>query len=194
MQIDKEILSGISKGDEKTIFQLYRLCYDDLYMVCRRYVSNEDEIGGLLNSAFLKIVKNIKTYNLSIPFEAWIRRIMINTSIDYYRKNKKYRDVISYPSEEQTIENNNLAVDYNVADQQFDVDQLLSMIDMLPAATKTVFNLYAIDGYSHREIGDMLNMSEGTSKWHLSTARKRLQSMLVFEMNKNLVNVNSGDR
>ena len=190
MLIDKRFVSGISNGDEKTIYQLYQHCYDDLYLVCRRYVTNTDEIGSLLNGAFLKIVKNIHNYDSRIPFEAWIRRIMINTAIDYYRKHKKYRETIQYPDEDRIIVNSDHAVDYNDADQQFDAEQLLEMINVLPPATKAVFNLFAIDGYSHKEIGEMLNMSEGTSKWHLSTARKKLQEQIAMELKSNLINQN----
>lgn len=190
MQIDKRLVEGISKGNEKCIYQLYRYCYEDLYRVCRRYVSNEDEIGSLLNGAFLKIVNKIKTYNKNIPFEAWIRKIMINTAIDHYRRQKKYRETFSYPDEENFKAKKDQVVDYNTADQYYDAEQLLQFIDRLPPVTKTVFNLFAVDGYSHREIGDLLQISEGTSKWHLSTARKKLQSLIIEELDQNLVKEN----
>lgn len=190
MQIDKRLVEGISKGNEKCIYQLYRYCYEDLYRVCRRYVSNEDEIGSLLNGAFLKIVNKIKTYNKNIPFEAWIRKIMINTAIDHYRRQKKYRETFSYPDEENFKAKKDQVVDYNTADQYYDAEQLLQFIDRLPPVTKTVFNLFAVDGYSHREISDLLQISEGTSKWHLSTARKKLQSLIIEELDQNLVKEN----
>ncbi|MBK8503924.1 MAG: sigma-70 family RNA polymerase sigma factor [Saprospiraceae bacterium] len=111
---------------------LYRHCYDDLYTVSKRYMSNEDDIGTMINSAFLKIVQNITQYQSQIPFRAWVRRIMINTAIDHYRKHKKYHEIMQYPEEVKIIENNHSAVDFNEADQQFDAEQLLQMIDQLP--------------------------------------------------------------
>ena len=145
-------------------------------------MSNDDDIGTMINSAFLKIVKNIGQYRPEVPFRAWVRRIMINTAIDHYRKHKKYRDFVYYPEEEKTMENNHSAIDFNEADQQFDAEQLLQMIDQLPHVSKTVFNMFAIDGYSHREIAEMLKISEGTSKWHLSTARKKLRELLTISI------------
>jgi RNA polymerase sigma-70 factor (ECF subfamily) len=181
MQIDRQLCSAIAKGDEKIIFQLYRHCYEDLVIVCRRYVQNEDEVGTLLNTAFMKILKSINNYQNHVPFTAWIRRIMINTAIDSYRKNRKYQETMEFsdtPMEQ--VETRHL--DFNEADQSFDAEQLLNLIRSLPPMTNQVFNLFAIDGYSHKEIAGMLDMSEGTSKWHLSTARKKLQEMLKLEM------------
>lgn len=193
MQINRQLLAAISEGDEKVIFQLYRYCHDQLHSLCRRYVNSEDEVGSILNMGFLKIVKNIKNYQPQVPFEAWIRRIMINTAIDQYRKNKKYRETISYPEELTNHANGQESINYNEADLQFDAEQLLQLIQKLPPVSKAVFNLYAMDGYSHKEIGKMLNISEGTSKWHLSNARKRLQDLLAKGMKKKLIGtVNSG--
>jgi RNA polymerase sigma-70 factor (ECF subfamily) len=187
MQIDRQLLSAISDGDEKTIYMLYRHCYDDLFMVSKRYMSNDDDIGTMINSAFLKIVKNIGQYQSEVPFKAWVRRIMINTAIDHYRKYKKYREIMYYPEEEKTMENNPSSIDFNEADQQFDAEQLLQIIDQLPHVSKTVFNMFAIDGYSHKEIAEMLKISEGTSKWHLSTARKKLRELLAISINCHLI-------
>ena len=190
MLIDRQLIAGISKGDEKCIYKLYHHCYQDLYRVCRRYATNEDEIGSLLNSAFLKIVRKIKSYNADIPFEAWIRRIMINTAIDHYRKQKKYKATFFYPDEEQMSIYHKKVVDYNVADQSFDAEQLQQFINHLPPVTKTVFNLFAVDGYSHKEIGAMLKISVGTSKWHLSTARRKLQDLIEQSLNDQLIGEN----
>lgn len=183
MQIDRQLLAAISKGDEKTIFQLYRYCYNDLSKVCRRYATNEDEVGSMLNMGFLKIVKNIGQYRTEVPFEAWIRKIMINTAIDHYRKNRKYKDTMVYPAEDKSISNYAGWLDYNEAEMHFDAEQLLQMIRQLPPVSQTVFNLYAIDGYSHKEVAEILEISEGTSKWHLATARKKLQELLIRERN-----------
>jgi RNA polymerase sigma factor (sigma-70 family) len=183
MQIDRRVVSAIGEGDEKVIFQLYSHCYSELSAVCRRYVHNDDEIGGLLNAGFLKIVDRIGSYPMHIPFEAWIRRIMINTAIDAYRKNRRYRETI-HLTDLAISSSHASAVDYNEADLHFDAEQLLDLIRQLPSMTNQVFNLFALDGYSHKEIASMLDIAEGTSKWHLSTARKKLRAMVETQMSK----------
>ncbi len=186
MQIDRQLLIQIKKNDEKAIFQLYRHCYDHLYAVCRRYVSNEDEIGTLLNTAFMKIISNISSYKPSAPFEAWIKRITINTSIDYYRKNQKYKEMIQFPDKPNGVYGKE-AVNYNEAEHFFDADDLLQLVRRLPPTTAKVFNLYVIDGYSHKEVAKMMNIAEGTSKWHLASARQKLQEMLAKQMENSKV-------
>ena len=177
--IDHKLLLACVRGEEASQYRLYSICYGPLYTVCQRYAQDEDEIGILLNTTFLKVIKGLKKYDYQnqLIFEAWIKRIAINTAIDAHRRNKKYKRTIFYPSpDEQTLMDGQ--VDYNKADQQFDAQQLLEMIRTLPPMTAKVFNLFAIDGFSHKEIGDMLAISQGTSKWHLSEARRRLQLLL----------------
>lgn len=180
MKIRKELLESCKKEDRKAQFELYRLCYSILLSVCLRYERNKEDAEFLLNKAFYKILKNLDKYSDNVPFEAWIRRITINTVIDDYRKNKK--DIVDYveePVQAAPVK----AVDYNAADQRFDAEELQNLIDQLPPISKKVFNLYVIDGYNHKEIAEKLSMSEGTSKWHLSSARKRLKALVLKLMN-----------
>ena len=180
--IEQELLAACCNGEEKALYELYHICYSDLYAVCKRYLNDQDEIGLLLNSGFLKIVNGLNGYKKHIPFEAWIKRIMINTVIDHHRKQKKYRETITYP--ELIVEPNHRGrIDFNAADQLFDAEQLMHLIGQLPPMTARVFNLYAIDGYRHKEIAGLLDITDGTSKWHLSTARKKLQAMITELMN-----------
>jgi len=146
---------------------------------------DQDEAKSSVNAGFLKIINNLGRYNPDIPFDAWIRRIMINHVIDEFRKNRKVQELIDYTdfSEKQTPD----LVDYNEADKAFDASDLESMIRSLPPVTQKVFNLFAVDGYSHKEISKMLNMSEGTSKWHVSSARKKLQEIINQQMNSKKV-------
>ena len=180
MHVDQTLLQASKRGDEKALYQLYQLCYGTLHSVASRYAVDEDESCTLINSAFMKIVKGISKYRASVPFEAWIRRIMINAAIDHHRKNRKYRNMITY--EEKLPEFKDVHIDYNVVDKLFDAEQLKSMIKELPPMSATVFNLFAIDGYSHKEISKMLSIKEGTSKWHLSHARSKLQDRLKGQM------------
>jgi RNA polymerase sigma-70 factor (ECF subfamily) len=155
--------------------------------ICRRYHTNEDDAAAALNQGFLKILTHLKKYRSHVPFEAWARRVMINTLIDDFRKNRKVKELMEHVdfSEGQWEESG--AFDWNHAEQAFDADQLESYIHQLPPVSRKVFNLYAIDGYKHTEIAELLNISDGTSKWHLSFARKKLQEMLHKALNESKV-------
>lgn len=182
MKISQQLIQDCKSGDRKAQFQLYKSCFNILMGVCIRYKKNEDEAAEILNTGFFKILKNLDKYRPEVPFEAWIRRIMINTAIDDFRKNRKVRELIEHTDFTET-EPYTRVVDYNQADQVFDAERLEALIKRLPPISQKVFNLYAIDGYSHKEVADMLGMSEGTSKWHLSSARKKLQEMIKKGIN-----------
>ena len=153
--------------------------------VCLRYKVDKDAAKSSVNAGFLKILNNLDRYNPEIPFGAWIRRIMINHVIDEFRKNRKVQELIEYTDfSEKQMPN---LIDYNEADKAFDASDLESMIKSLPPVTQKVFNLFAIDGYSHQEIGKMLRISDGTSKWHVSSARKKLQELINQKMNSQKV-------
>lgn len=167
--------------ERKAQSELYKLCYSMLMGVCVRYVNNKEEAQALLNAGFLKILNKLDTYKAHVPFEAWIRRIMINTVIDDYRRNKKHKEHLFY-SDFEDQDRNDSRVDINEADRQFDADALRAIISELPPMSQRVFNLYAIDGYSHKEISKELSISVGTSKWHVSFARKTVQQKLKQAM------------
>lgn len=177
MNIDPHLLQAAHRGDRKAQYALFRACYPVLMAVCVRYRRDEQEAVSALNNGFLKIVQNLDRYSSEAPFEAWIRRIMINTMIDMFRRDKKWRDAVVYVDEiapggvlDHTT--------WNDAEHQLNAQYLESLLRRLPPVTQQVFNLFALDGFSHREIGEMLDMSEGTSKWHVSFARKQLQSWI----------------
>jgi RNA polymerase sigma-70 factor (ECF subfamily) len=178
--IDSQLRQDALRGDRRAQFQLYQRCFNLLMGVCMRYRRSEDEAAAMVNEGFLKIIQNLKKYKDGVPFEAWIRRIMINTLIDDFRKNRKVNELME--SRDFTDTDNDYGlVDFNLADLNFEASELEAMIHSLPPMSKKVFNLFAIDGYAHKEIADMLGISDGTSKWHLSFARKRLQEMLTKE-------------
>ncbi len=177
MDIDLDLINACIKKNRKAQFTLYQKCYALLLSVCLRYEHNKSDADHILNKAFLKILNHLDSYNLNVPFEAWIRRIMINTIIDEYRRNKKNAHVITI-EEISALGSDKTVIDINNATKKFDERDLLRLLERLPNVSKQVFNLFAIDGYAHKEIADMLNMSEGTSKWHVSFARKKLREMI----------------
>jgi len=186
MNVSHQLIQDCKNGDRKAQFQLYKSCFNILMGVCMRYKKDEDEAASVLNIGFLKILNNLDKHRPEVPFEAWIRRIMINTVIDEFRKNRKVRELIEHTDFSES-ESYNKAVDYNTADQKFDAERLEAFIKRLPPVSQKVFNLFAIDGYSHKEIGEMLGISDGTSKWHLSSSRKKLQEMIQQAINASKV-------
>lgn len=186
MNISESLIRDCKGGDRKAQFQLYKSCFQVLMSVCMRYKRDEDEAAAVLNTGFLKILNNLEKYKKEVPFEAWIRRIMINTVIDEFRKNRKVQELIEYTDFSET-EKFTDSIDYNTADQVFDAEQIEKLIQTLPPVSQKVFNLYAIDGYTHKEVGEMLGISDGTSKWHLSSARKKLQELMQVHINPSKV-------
>jgi RNA polymerase sigma factor (sigma-70 family) len=179
--IDAPLLKACKSKDRKAQHLLYKRCFGFLMSVCVRYKQDHDEARAILNFGFLKILTNLDKYNTDIPFEAWTRRIMINTIIDEFRQNRKERETIEYSNfEEADLYDSH--IDFNTADRQFDAEELEMMIKSLPEVSQKVFNLFAIDGFSHQQIGEMLNISIGTSKWHVSFARKELKQMISQQL------------
>ena len=175
MKIQQQLIALCIKHDRKAEYDLYKLSYSYLMSICLRYSRDKDSASEMLNSGFLKILNNLSSYKPEVPFKAWIRRIMVNTLIDEYRKNKREKEKVTYV--EEYYDNSDFS-EVNEALSRINYNQLLEHINRLPEATKKVFNLFAIDGYSHKEIGVLLQISEGTSKWHLNAARQKLKEYI----------------
>lgn len=179
MTISPELIALCIKQDRRAEHELYKLSYSYLMGICMRYARDKDSASEALNLGFMKILKNLSAYNQQIPFKVWVRKIMVNTLIDEYRKIKREREKVVYV---ETYYDN---VDYsevNEALSRMDYKHLLSQISLLPEATRKVFNLFAIDGYAHKEIAELLGISEGTSKWHLNAARQKLKEYIENKM------------
>ncbi len=179
MNIDPQLLQAAHQGDRKAQYALYRVCFPVLMAVAMRYRRDAQEAASAVNSGFLKIINHLHTYRREeVPFEAWIRRIMINTAIDEFRREKKWRDLTVFTENiERAYPDEPIA--WNEADQRLDVQHLEALLRRLPPITQQVFNLFALDGFSHREISELLGMSEGTSKWHVSHARGQLRRWIA---------------
>ncbi len=135
--------------------------------VCRQYIKDLHHAEDVMITAFMKVFTNLKNFENKGSFEGWIRRIMVNESISYLRASKK----ISFLEDEVYKEES-----HNATETQFSVEEIQLLIDTLPDGYRMVFVLYAIEGYKHHEIADLLSISEGTSKSQLSHARRILQS------------------
>ena len=175
----ENLIAACKQGDRKAQHELYQKYYPMLMAVCRRYHNNDSDAALVLNASFLKIFKNIGNYqnNKTGSFLAWAKRITVNTLIDEYRSKRKEKEIFEYKSNDDLPE-------YTIQEESFNPqlelteEMLLNMIQQLPEGNQLVFNLFAMEGYSHKEISKMCNFSEGTSKWHLSAARKKLVVMI----------------
>lgn len=149
---------------------LYKMYYSLFMRLCLRYTQSNDEAASVLNEAFLKIFTKINTYTFEGSFEGWMRRIVVNTALDHLKKEKKYSEHLDLEKAE---------FEFSPVDTTtIEAKEIVKMIQALPAMQSQVFNLFAIEGYSHTEIGTMLDISEANSKWHLFSARKNLQQQL----------------
>lgn len=175
MDVQPGLIKDCINRNRRAEYQLYKVTYSYLMSICIRYARNQDLAKEMLNVGFLKILQNLERYREEIPFKAWIRRIMINTLIDEYRKIKRHNQVIHYV--EEYYDNSDYA-ELNSAIDKIDTAKIHELISHLPEMAQKVFNLFVIDGYSHKEIGELLGIEEGTSKWHLNSARTKLKSML----------------
>ena len=175
MDIQPQLIALCIKHDRKAEYELYKLSYSYLLSICMRYSRDKDSAIEALNMGFLKILNNLASYKPDIPFKAWVRRVMVNTLIDEYRKNKREREKVVYV--EQYFDNADFS-EVNEALSRIGCKQIFEQVNKLPEATRKVFNLFVIDGYSHKEIGEMLDVSEGTSKWHLNAARQKLKEYI----------------
>jgi len=165
-------------NDNKSKELIYRHFAPKMYGICLRFAGNEMEADDILQEGFIKVLTKIKDFRNEGSFEGWIRRTIINTAINYYRKNLKY-------SKFQDIADGeiNIATDESVFDN-LSKEELVKIIQDLPNGYRTVFNLNVIEGYTHKEIGQMLNISDNTSKSQLTRARSILQKKVLALMKK----------
>lgn len=177
MDITPDILNACKRDDRKAIEFLYKHCFSKLMPVCFRYHKNEEDARSSLNIGFMKILKGLESVDQNVNFSAWSKRVMVNTLIDEYRKKKNYEEHITAKETERELDVRS-ADTSNTAESDLGYENLMNLVGQLPEISGRVFNLYVIDGYNHKEIGDLLGISEGTSKWHLSTARKMLREKL----------------
>lgn len=170
---EEDIIEGCLKKKRKAQKQLYKKYYSKMLGVCLRYCKNSSEAEDMVLDGFFNIFSKIHQYNRSGPFEAWMRRVVVNTAIDHYRKNAKFNrheslDNLGYETNAKIDIQDNLTA-----------EKIMEVLQHLPEGYRIVFNLYAIEGYPHKEIAEKLNVSVNTSKTQLLKARKCLQKHLL---------------
>ena len=174
MSSEKDILAGCIKGNQSAQWELYTRYSRLLLAICSRYAKNRDEAEDILQEGFVKIYLNIKEFKGDGQLMAWMRRIMINTAITHYHKTLKHRyhDDLAEVSESRFE-------DKEWGETEFTREELFGVIQQMPDGYRQVFNLYALEGYKHREIAEIMNIDENTSKSQYSRGRKWLQDRLA---------------
>ena len=171
-----KLIAKASKGDRRAQHQLFEMFSPKMLGVCRQYLKNNDLAEEVMLSGFFKMFAHLNDFKNEGSFEGWIRRIMVNESISQLRKDKKLHFVSETGIDNTTEHSTFIETELEEADIQ-------KMIDSLPDGYKTVFVLYAVEGYKHSEIGELLQISENTSKTQLFKARKMLQNMVKQQNN-----------
>lgn len=184
MNITPELLKLCVRDDRKAINHLYEYGFKLLMPICFRYNKNEEDARAAYNTGFIKILNGLQKVDGEMNFDAWAKRIMVNSLIDEYRKNKKYNTQITRSDDERELDYYSTGHS-NEAESNLGCENIMVLVKELPETTAHVFNLYVIEGFNHKEIATLLEMSEGTSKWHLSTARKLLREKLELLENTN---------
>ena len=171
-----EVVNGCKKQDRVFQEYLYRYYYSMFLKVCARYAKDMMDAEQLLNDGFLRVFSNIHTFENKGSFEGWMRKIMVNTCLDYLRS-KYFKDAQKIEAPPSFAEDTYSPVS-NDAINKIEFKELIREMQALPHVSRTVFNLFVFEGYTHKEIAIMMDMSEGTSHWHVHHARKALQERL----------------
>lgn len=169
---DEELITGCLRNERRFQEGLYNQHGSTMFSICLRYASDYYQAEDMLQEGFIKVFNNLKNFRSEGSFEGWMKRIFVNTAIEWLRKNKVMNEM-------QEIENVPLHIVQEDCFSQLAADDLMKLIQSLSPGYRTVFNLYSIEGYSHKEIGEMMNINEGTSKSQLARARYILQKMVV---------------
>jgi RNA polymerase sigma-70 factor (ECF subfamily) len=175
---ESDLINGCLNKDRKMQEMLYHRFSSKMYAVCLRYCKDADDAQDLLQDGFVKIFKNLEKFRGEGSFEGWIRRIFVNTSIEHFRKSLKNFSVSD--TQEVIVEDPS----WNALDNLAEKD-IIKMIQKLSPGYRQVFNMYVIEGYAHKDIGEILGISEGTSKSQLARAKAILKKMVEEKFKEN---------
>lgn len=175
-----EWIEGCRYNDRQSQEALYRYFFDDMFATCKRYTDHPHDALTILNDGYLKAFSNITKYREELGnFKPWLKTIIIHTAIDFTRKQKQGTQLIHIDNIREQGEDD-FQLSYN-----WKQEELLQHLKLLPSMTRLVINLFAFDGYSHKDIAEELDISETTSRWHVAEARKRLKvSMQLVKRKK----------
>ncbi|MBT3301816.1 MAG: RNA polymerase sigma factor [Bacteroidetes bacterium] len=168
---DKKLIEACLKGDSLAQKRLFKKYYNLMFAICLRYTNDQDNAKEILQEGYIKVFNNIAKFKFEGNLSSWIKRIMINTAIDRYRK------TVSEPDKIDLENNENISTKADVY-ASLEKEDLLKCVQKLPNGYRTIFNMYVIEGYSHKDIARELGINEGTSKSQLFKAKQMLQGMV----------------
>ena len=168
---ENELIQRCIANERQAQEQLYRQHFATMMAMCMRYTSDRDEAMQIVNAGMLRVFQKLAIFEAKGSFEGWIRRIVFHAVSDHFKKEKNYVQFMVFEEHDTSQAPDALQKNY--------VEDIMLHVNRLPTTTQSVFKMFAIEGYSHIEIGKALNISDGTSKWHLSSARQKLQTWLT---------------
>ncbi len=166
----EQLIQGCILNERGAQEKLYHLFYPKMMALVRRYIDHEMQAEEVMNNGYLRAFQKIQQYNFQGSFEGWLRKIIFHAVADYVKANARYSEKVVMVEKDECVHKDH-------ADKMY-YDQLLSLVHQLPEATRNVFNMYVLEGFTHKEIGNILGISEGTSKWHLSEGRRVLKEKI----------------
>jgi len=172
---ERELVEGCVRNDRLFQELLYRRYFDAMMRMCMRYTQDRDKALEIVNAGFLRVFLKLHTFAFNGSLEGWIRRLVFHSLSDYYKKHNKPVHFLELEDRDAPITQEALSRLY--------FEDIMKLVDELPDASRKVFILYAIEGYTHPEIGERVGISVGTSKWHLSNARKKLKQLIQQHYN-----------
>jgi RNA polymerase sigma-70 factor (ECF subfamily) len=166
----QELILGCIRNERAAQEKMYKMFYPRMMSLVKRYIDQEMQAEEVLNNGFLRAFQKVEQYTFQGSFEGWLRKIVFHAVSDYVKQNIKYNEKIVLAEKDQYVHKDH-------ADRLY-YNELLELVHTLPGATRTVFNMYVMEGFAHKEIGKILGISEGTSKWHLSEGRRILKEKI----------------
>ena len=175
-QSEKDFIGACVNNESWAQQKLYEDHYNVMYPICQRYATDDDEAMDILHEGFIKVFRHISKYTVGTSLSAWIKRIMVNTAIDYYRKRTRRR--VEDIDNAHDLSHNDPNALNNIA-----AEEIIRALQVLSPAYRSVFNLYIIEGYSHKEVAEKLGISESTSRSNLVKARQKLKQLILIKGN-----------
>lgn len=181
----QQLIQGCLEGDRKAQQAVYKLLYGKMKVVCLRYTKDTDQAMDVLQEGFIKVFQNMNKYTGAGSFEGWVRRIMVNLSIDRFRKHKNdFLLLNGSMSAEDFGEDVEEEEETDAVDYDFTPEQILAAMKQLSPAYQTVFNLYVFENYTHQDIAEALSISVGTSKSNFAKAKRNMKKILLKNIGK----------
>ncbi len=167
---EKELIKACIANDRLAQEAMYRRFFASMIRMCMRYTQDREEAMEIVNTGMLRVFKKLHTFAFKGSLEGWVRRLVFHALSDHFRKKERPVHFLSMEDRDASVPENAL--------QNLYLEDILKLVDFLPEATRRVFILYAIEGFTHVEIAERSNISVGTSKWHLAMARKQLKQLI----------------